>query len=170
MKNPIKAKPVSYNGVDYRSTLEARWARFFTEAKIDFNYEPGKYSIDNINYIPDFGLNNNTIFVEIKPSFVPAEAFVKASSLARTLKTSVFMFMGDFWDGYIIWRFNKTGVLEFDYKFLSCPQCNGKLWLTRQRMCPICKTILYNPTHFWKLRAKKERFEPCNTPVFPSSA
>lgn len=52
-----KAIPTLYNGRNFRSRLEARWAAFLDLVKIPWLYEP----IDLNNYIPDF----------ILPSFKP---------------------------------------------------------------------------------------------------
>lgn len=54
-------------GINFRSRLEARWAEFFTELGIEWDYEP----IDLDGYIPDFIIKipddiNNEILVEVK--------------------------------------------------------------------------------------------------------
>lgn len=55
-----KAKKTSYNGVDYRSILEARWAVFFDLLSIPFNYEKEYAEVEAgcrvIWYKPDFHL------------------------------------------------------------------------------------------------------------------
>jgi hypothetical protein len=50
MKYTIKAHPTKYNGVQYRSRLEARWAAFFNLAGWKHEYEP----IDLPGWSPDF--------------------------------------------------------------------------------------------------------------------
>jgi len=60
------AIPTTYNGVNFRSRLEAKWAAFFDEMRWQWAYEP----IDLNGWIPDFvvGLPLSTgAFVEIKP-------------------------------------------------------------------------------------------------------
>ena len=50
MKYTIKAHPTKYNGVQYRSRLEARWAAFFDLIGWKHEYEP----IDLPGWSPDF--------------------------------------------------------------------------------------------------------------------
>jgi len=50
MKYTIKAHPTKYNGVQYRSRLEARWAAFFDLIEWQHEYEP----IDLPGWSPDF--------------------------------------------------------------------------------------------------------------------
>src|SRR5437764_2554576 len=54
--------PTLYNGVQFRSRLEARWAAFFDLCKWEWEYEP----IDLNGWIPDFRLVSN-VLVEVKP-------------------------------------------------------------------------------------------------------
>ena len=67
------AIPTMYNGIRFRSRLEATWARFFDVVEWPWQYEP----IDLNGYIPDFilpftwhsGAANSThpVLVEVKP-------------------------------------------------------------------------------------------------------
>jgi hypothetical protein len=61
----IKAIPTMYNGVQFRSRLEATWAAFFDLCGWDWDYEP----IDLNGWIPDFVLKgvSYNIYVEVKP-------------------------------------------------------------------------------------------------------
>jgi hypothetical protein len=56
----IRAIETSYAGYRFRSRLEARWAVFFNEAGIRFEYEPEGLRVDTpmgvISYLPDFWL------------------------------------------------------------------------------------------------------------------
>lgn len=53
-----------YDGVFYRSRLEAKWAAFFTEMGWPFQYEP----VDFIGWQPDFKLlGSRDVYVEVKP-------------------------------------------------------------------------------------------------------
>ena len=81
----IKAIPTRYNGNEFRSRLEARWAVFFDQMGIKYEYEGEGYECHfpsgfHLNYLPDFKLKNvvwsplnercrkNTgcVFVEVK--------------------------------------------------------------------------------------------------------
>jgi hypothetical protein len=62
----VSAIPTLWRGIQFRSRLEARWAAFFTELKLPWEYEP----TDLEWYIPDFIINfkRRRLLVEIKPA------------------------------------------------------------------------------------------------------
>ena len=63
----IKAIETHYNGYRFRSRLEARWAVFFDNADIEYEYEPEGFKIGyNTTYLPDFYLPQFNIYVEVK--------------------------------------------------------------------------------------------------------
>ena len=57
--------PTNFQGIRFRSRLEATWARFFDSLGWKWEYEP----VDFNGWIPDFGLygKNQKIYVEVKP-------------------------------------------------------------------------------------------------------
>ena len=62
----FKSIPTKYNGVQYRSRLEAKWAAFFDIIKWKFTYEP--YDLNK--WSPDFKLitgAGQSLLVEVKP-------------------------------------------------------------------------------------------------------
>ncbi|UBF28691.1 hypothetical protein K9N68_13080 [Kovacikia minuta CCNUW1] len=61
-----KPIPTKYNGVQYRSRLEARWALFFDQLGIDYRYEFEGFQLRSGWYLPDFYLPKHGWF-EIKP-------------------------------------------------------------------------------------------------------
>lgn len=62
-----KAIQTYYNGHNYRSRLEAKWAMFFEKAGIEFQYEPeGIQFDDGVRYLPDFYLPQQNTFFECK--------------------------------------------------------------------------------------------------------
>lgn len=65
MAYEIKAIPTIYNGIQYRSMLEARWAAFFDLIRCPFEYEP--FILEG--WSPDFVLRPgiHEYLVEIKP-------------------------------------------------------------------------------------------------------
>ena len=66
----IGAIETVYNGYRFRSRLEARWAVFFDELKIEYLYEPEGYVLhDDSKYLPDFFLGDirGGMWLEIKP-------------------------------------------------------------------------------------------------------
>lgn len=77
MMNGIQAIETFYRGIMFRSRLEARWAKLFSELGIDWMYETEGYNIalndgTHIRYLPDFVLRGGSIrcpdplFVEVK--------------------------------------------------------------------------------------------------------
>jgi hypothetical protein len=77
MMNGIQAIETFYRGIRFRSRLEARWAKLFSELGIDWMYETEGYNIalkdgTHIRYLPDFVLRGGSIrcpdplFVEVK--------------------------------------------------------------------------------------------------------
>ena len=65
----IKAIDTKYNGYKFRSRLEARWAVFFDEMGIKYEYESEGFELsDGTRYLPDFYLPELKCYVEIKHS------------------------------------------------------------------------------------------------------
>lgn len=63
----IKAIETKYKGYKFRSRLEAKWAVFFDNAKIKYEYEPEGYEDENgKRYLPDFYLPGFDAHVEVK--------------------------------------------------------------------------------------------------------
>lgn len=73
----------SYNGYNFRSRLEARWAVAFDAMGIEYEYEPEGFTLaDGTSYLPDFKLLNvrhrgadewGPLFVEVKGQMSPAD-------------------------------------------------------------------------------------------------
>jgi hypothetical protein len=65
MNYDIKAHPTRYNGTQFRSRLEAKWAAFFDLCGWAWEYEP----CDLNGWVPDFLIRGgeNNLFVEVKP-------------------------------------------------------------------------------------------------------
>jgi hypothetical protein len=58
-----------FNGSWFRSRLEARWAAFFAEVGIEYQYEPKTFPLRAGWYIPDFWLKRYNIWIEVKGDF-----------------------------------------------------------------------------------------------------
>jgi len=66
----VASHPTQYNGVNYRSRLEAKWAAFFDVLEWKFQYEP----IDFSGWSPDFLImGHRNVYVEVKPIVVSIE-------------------------------------------------------------------------------------------------
>lgn len=62
----MRAIPTVYEGVQFRSRLEARYAMFFDEHRIRWAYEVEGFEIDGVRYLPDFWLADSRAYFEVK--------------------------------------------------------------------------------------------------------
>jgi hypothetical protein len=64
----VEIKPIQtkYNGYNFRSRLEARWAVFFDALKIPYQYELDGFENNGEKYLPDFYLPTSETWVEVK--------------------------------------------------------------------------------------------------------
>ena len=66
----IQTIPTTYNGIKYRSRLEARWAVFFDEIGVKYYYEHEDFLFKSgKRYLPDFYLPEIDAFCEVKHEF-----------------------------------------------------------------------------------------------------
>jgi hypothetical protein len=63
----MKSLESTYNGVVFRSRLEARWAALFDHYKLKWVYEPDAFHTESGPYLPDFYLPSLNAYVEVKP-------------------------------------------------------------------------------------------------------
>ena len=71
-----------YDGIEYRSRLEARWASFMKSLRWDFTYEP----IDGDGYIPDFLVHGDRpLFIEVKPAMTYKDYFEPCEKIDKGL-------------------------------------------------------------------------------------
>lgn len=74
----IRAIPWVYDGIPFRSKLEAKWYYIFKAIGLDVQYEPQAFNIEqdvcgpnpkSLNYLPDFWVSYGYkgTFVEVKP-------------------------------------------------------------------------------------------------------
>lgn len=75
MTGEIKAIETSYKGYRFRSRLEARWAVFFENAGITWDYETEGFDLGGSLgwYLPDFYLPLLKVWIEIKPASYSSE-------------------------------------------------------------------------------------------------
>lgn len=62
----IKALPTTYNGVQFRSRTEARWAAYFDLMGVEWRYEDEAYELPSGGYLPDFYLPKHDVYAEVK--------------------------------------------------------------------------------------------------------
>lgn len=62
----MKSIPTTYDGVKFRSRLEARYAQFFDNHGIGWEYEIEGIDLGGKWYLPDFWLPDSRTFLEVK--------------------------------------------------------------------------------------------------------
>ena len=98
----MKIIETKYNGIIFRSRLEARWAVVFDAMSIPYHYEIEGFSGKNFSYLPDFWLPTKNVFVEVKgfqehfdrESWSMNEDFLKCMGLAEEGGHSVLWLYG----------------------------------------------------------------------------
>lgn len=97
------AIPTLFNGVQYKSRLEARVAAFFLYARIRFEYEPSNIIRSllkrktKLYYLPDFYIwlpGTGNYFIEVKPDSPSVKEKAKACVLAEATNTPVLFHYG----------------------------------------------------------------------------
>lgn len=118
-----------YNGMYFRSRLEARWAVFFDCLGIQYQYEPEKFETPEGRYIPDFfipGLGEQScdsfkpkgIFFEVKGERPSPQEETKVYALSGQTSLAVAMFWGsNFTSGRLF------EVCADNVAFTQCPFC-----------------------------------------------
>ena len=97
----IKPIETYYNGYRFRSRLEARWAVFFDEMGIKYEYEPEGLTLsDGTLYLPDFYLPQFHCYFEVKRKGIKGtdegeEAIRKISDGAHTDSWAGIICFGD---------------------------------------------------------------------------
>lgn len=152
-----RCKPCLYDGYTFLSRSEAKWAVFFNEAGIHYEYEPELFADSQHCYKPDFYLPDADTFMEVKwdPAAVNEEARAKMAWLSKALpnkygarERTTYVF------GYSDMRFQmcnhletaKQGKLVLESKedsfIAKCPSC-GRVFFGSQNLiftqqCPTC--------------------------------
>jgi hypothetical protein len=129
-KYQIKPLETVYNGIRYRSRLEARWAIFFDSLRLQHEYEKEGFDLgDGVWYLPDFWLPQLKVWVEIKGADPDEDACDKASKLAVGSGHRVFVFFG----GHTLpdsefgapraYAFFSDGSGDQGYQWCECSEC-----------------------------------------------
>jgi hypothetical protein len=82
----VAIKPIETRayGHRFRSRLEARWAVAFTEAAIEWQYEPEGFDLgDQGFYLPDFWLPQVQMWAEVKPDCPTDAELDKCTALVK---------------------------------------------------------------------------------------
>lgn len=104
--NVIKAIETKYKGCKYRSRLEARWAVFFDQIGVKYEYEPEGFDFTDVphvdqylapgdrRYLPDFWLPSLNSYIEIKPLLVPVDDAAVTKAFLLSQKHEVLIIYG----------------------------------------------------------------------------
>lgn len=109
----MKIIPTVFDGIKFRSRLEARWAVFFKKIGIEYEWEPESFDLGETAYIPDFYLSNfgGGIYCEIKPV---GGDFSKAWLFAEKTKLGIWLCEGPpGFRTYIYLKFMGEDVVDF---------------------------------------------------------
>jgi hypothetical protein len=169
----IKAIKTVYNGYLFRSRLEARWAVFFDELKIKYEYEPEMAEVGRIfvqNYIPDFFLPEIELYIEIKGQEPTENEIRKAAGWANDTGPVLILYGGMDRHGLIENRYKNSMLLAFPWKldkpvdiptlykgyaFCECPRC-GVINIGREEMPDICNPSINDECKCFTLKEIEE--------------
>ena len=85
VSNDIKAIETEYDGHQFRSRLEARWAVFFNAVGLTYEYEIEGFEMDGTRYLPDFYIPNLNRWFEIKGKPLSLGEIKKCEEFCRRL-------------------------------------------------------------------------------------
>ena len=132
MVENIKAIQTYYNGYHFRSRTEARWAVFFDNANIKYQYEPEGYELsDGTKYLPDFYLPESNTFFECK-GIMSDDDLDKITTFQKDMGVAVVIGYSDMTfqasddyaeDGYEIIAKDESYMIE-------CPNCGKVFFLS----------------------------------------
>jgi hypothetical protein len=142
-----EALPTTYQGTDFRSQLEAGWARTLDHLRIEWEYERRQFRLPSgAWYLPDFWLPAVRTFIEVKGAHVRRRH--KPEELAAEVDGDTIVLIGWppltkqvtswLWDPYLQW----LDPLGYDTRLAQCPECSGWQWMRAQlsRQCRLCGT------------------------------
>jgi len=91
----MKAIETKAYGHRFRSRLEAKWAVAFTEARIEWQYEPEGFDLGDAGlYLPDFWLPQVSMWAEVKPGRPTDQELQKVESLVRQSSNPCLLLIG----------------------------------------------------------------------------
>jgi hypothetical protein len=92
----IQSIPTVYNGITFRSRTEAKWAFFFDQQRIPYQYEPEGFQTSDGWYLPDFRFSEapSPIFFEVKPDQPTKPEYRLLRALADNTLSHVFVAHG----------------------------------------------------------------------------
>ena len=143
----IKAIPTKYNGLVFRSKLEAQWAKFFDSVNCYWEYEPeGLWFLgDGTRYMPDFYLPCSNQFFEVKGLMTDKDMHKIQKMLDNGFDISVGEANGYFRSPYTVdGKHYELGLIEGS-SLVRCPDC-GAVFFANDEInvsvrCPACGVL-----------------------------
>lgn len=136
----VHAIPTVYNGIEFRSRLEAKWAAMFDQLGWSWEYEP----VDFKGYIPDFYIDFGLeeFFIEIKPAMRSADLYPALNKAVAALgddRDHTILVLGGSIGGFkqsSLWELiaimDQPNWHDVDDVYLGgCPTCRRMVPLTR---------------------------------------
>lgn len=149
----MQAIETTYNGVTFRSRLEARWALFFDRLGIEWLYENEGYETPHGRYVPDFWLpkvrmrsGKRGVLFEVKPSDY-GDQHAQLEYVAERLHVGAILANGfncdsggwweelyelaPMWDNCMMLYVCQCGTVKFEFSegsYMECPACKRKDW------------------------------------------
>lgn len=125
----LKPIPTSFEGVYFRSRLEARWACFFSRLGIPWRYEAQGFDLGPAGwYLPDFELDGcgvGRFFAEVKAIDEPStDEIAKIVSLAYQGRCVVLGLFGRPSGSVRVWD-GELGFDNLDAELMDCRRCSG---------------------------------------------
>lgn len=128
-----KAIETRYNGRRFRSRKEARWAVFFDSLRLPWEYEKEGFELPSGRYLPDFWMQKQDCWIEIKGSAATERELALAGELAEATNRDVFVFDSPLElyspEGYatVPWAhaFFAGGGGDCAYLWCECPRCGS---------------------------------------------
>lgn len=127
----MKAIKTKYNGILFRSKLEAEWAKFFDAIDIPYIYEPEGFEFeDGTRYLPDFYLPEADQWFEVKGIMNDIDKH-KIEMLGIESEKDVIVGYSDGKTEMYDVGWIESGEAEWDVPFInSCPCCEKKCFIT----------------------------------------
>jgi hypothetical protein len=123
----LRALPTSYQGYEFRSRTEARWAVFLDALSIRWEYERQGFIVGGIRYLPDFYLPELERYLEIKGSHPTPFEVEKCRWLAEGTGREVLLAIGEPHppqeSGDSLLFFDIDGTQDHSYWFTVCTDC-----------------------------------------------
>lgn len=146
----VRSIPTVYNGIEFRSKLEASTAKLMDDVGLEWQFEAEGYDLGNgIWYLPDFYIPRNKMFLEVKGILDP-KSEEKVTALAGACAGSGIRVMllfnvrprriAGLQQLYVAGSLvNGDGVMPDNVVLSRCPSCKQAAWkILRSATCPLC--------------------------------